>query len=492
MAVEVRDNIFREYDIRGVFEEELTIELAGLLGTAYGAFLRDKVGKTDGLIVTVGRDVRLSSAEIKDALIEGIIAAGIDVWDIGECPTPLQYFSLYHLKKGNGDLLDGGIMITGSHNPANYNGFKVSIGRETIHGSEIQELKGYMKRIASEGPVAPKSRGSLKETPLIPEYIDFHREGFKERLPSAGLAKPVKVVLDSGNGTGGLVAPELLRTLGAEVVELYCDVDGRFPNHHPDPTVAENLTDLIAKVRETGADFGVGYDGDSDRIGLVDENGRVIYGDEIMIIFARAILEENPSATIVGEVKCSQIMYDEITRLGGNAVMWKTGHSLIKSKMVELKAAMAGEMSGHIFFADRYLGFDDAVYASARLLEILVKKREKDPAFKFSSLLAGLPSSVVTPEYRVESSDDDKFKVIEEVKELVGKEVGEGSNIRDLIDIDGLRVVFNGGWALVRASNTQPVLVMRFEADDEKLLEEYKGFMRDHLRRARPTLEVSF
>ncbi|MCK4846988.1 MAG: phosphomannomutase, partial [Deltaproteobacteria bacterium] len=220
--------------------------------------------------------------------------------------------------------------------------------------------------------------------------------------------------------------------------------------------------------------------------------GRVIYGDEIMIIFARAILEENPSATIVGEVKCSQIMYDEITRLGGNAVMWKTGHSLIKSKMVELKAAMAGEMSGHIFFADRYLGFDDAVYASARLLEILVKKREKDPAFKFSSLLAGLPSSVVTPEYRVESSDDDKFKVIEEVKELVGKEVGEGSNIRDLIDIDGLRVVFNGGWALVRASNTQPVLVMRFEADDEKLLEEYKGFMRDHLRRARPTLEVSF
>lgn len=502
MTVEVRDNIFREYDIRGVFGEELTLDFAELLGRAYAEYLRDKTGRDD-LTISLGRDVRLSSKDISDALTKGLTESGIDVMDIGECPTPLQYFSLYTLTKDDTDNkdtpLDGGVMITGSHNPSNYNGFKVSVGRETIHGEEIQELKGYMKRLSEEEPPASEKRGSVseergsvKDTPLIPAYINYHVEGFKETLPMEGLTKPVKVVLDSGNGTGGLVAPKLLRALGCEVVELYCDVDGRFPNHHPDPTVAENLTDLIAKIKETGADFGVGYDGDSDRIGLVDENGTVLYGDQIMIIFARAILEETPGATIVGEVKCSQVMYDEITRLGGNAVMWKTGHSLIKSKMSELSAAMAGEMSGHIFFADRYLGFDDAVYASIRLVEILAKKRHEKEDFKFSSLSEGLPTTVVTPEYRVECDDNDKFKVIDELKKMIADESKTGSNIKKVIDIDGLRVVFDGGWALVRASNTQPVLVMRFEATGDDLLKDFKGFMRERLQTLRPSLELSF
>lgn len=491
---DIKDNIFREYDIRGVFGEDLTVEVAEALGRATAAYIRERTGK-ESLKVSIGRDVRLSSDTLKDALIEGLTRSGVDCVDLGRCPTPLQYFSLHTLE------LDGGIMITGSHNPPEYNGFKVSVGKETIHGAEIQELKGVIKKIASEAP-APEGGGGgegggkVEKVDVISTYIDWVTknisigEGGEEGGGGQGLERPVKVVLDAGNGTAGLVAPKLLRALGCEVVELYCEPDGNFPNHHPDPTVPENLQDLIRAVEREKADFGVGYDGDSDRIGVVDEKGGIIWGDQLMIIFSRDILSSAPGATVVGEVKCSQVMYDAIEDAGGNAVMWKTGHSLIKSRMKELGAAMAGEMSGHIFFADRFFGFDDAVYSSCRLVEILAKKRLAEPGTQFSSLLEGLPSTHVTPEVRIDCPDDEKFQVIEKLKAEV-KGGSERLKIKDVVTIDGLRIIFEGGWALVRASNTQPVLVLRFEAQTEEYLEEFKGFVKEKLERVRPGTSVS-
>ncbi|HZX36017.1 MAG TPA: phosphomannomutase/phosphoglucomutase [Thermodesulfobacteriota bacterium] len=482
---EIKDSLFRQYDIRGEFGKDLTTGFAKALGAGYAEFLFERLGKKE-LKVSIGRDVRLSSNALRNALIEGLAKSGIDCVDIGECPTPLQYFSLHSLN------LDGGIMITGSHNPPEYNGFKVSVGKETIHGQEIQELKTFVKKAASEesqmsreGKPTPRE-GTIENFDIISEYTNFHEKGFSKTLTEAqkSLKRPIKIVCDAGNGTGGLVAPKLLEKLGCEVTSLFCETDGRFPNHHPDPTVVANLQDLIKKVKETGSDFGIGYDGDADRIGVVDEKGGIIWGDLLMVIFARSILEKLPGATIVGEVKCSQIMYDEIKRLGGNPVMWKTGHSLIKSRMKELKAAMAGEMSGHIFFADRYFGFDDAVYSSCRLAEILVEKRKKDPGFAFSMLLSGLPKTFVTPEIRIECPDDEKFEVAERLKQAI-KKTGD-AKIRGVVDIDGLRVIFEGGWGLVRASNTQPVLVMRFEAESQELLDKFKTFVYEELKSVWP------
>ena len=474
--VEIRDNIFREYDIRGVFGEELTVELAELLGRAYTKFASEKLGRKLGktkLKVSVGRDVRLSSDRIRDALVKGLIESGTDCVDLGRCPTPLQYFSLHTME------LDGGIMITGSHNPPEYNGFKTSVGKDTIHGAEIQELKEVVKEIAASGKVAARGSevGTVESVDIISSYIQWVVKNLK--LPKG---RPIKVVLDAGNGTGGLVAPALMRELGCEVIELFCEPDGNFPNHHPDPTVEKNLAALIDTVKQEGADFGVGFDGDSDRIGVVDEKGGVVWGDELMIIFARHIIEKTPGATVVGEVKCSQVMYDEINKAGGKAVMWKTGHSLIKSRMKELGAAMAGEMSGHIFFADRYFGFDDAVYAACRLAEILAEKRIQNKTAVFSDLLADVPKTVTTPEIRIDCPDDEKFGVIKKLKETVKA----GDEVKEVITIDGLRVIFEGGWGLVRASNTQPVLVMRFEATTEELLAEYKNFLKGKLDSVKP------
>ncbi len=480
MSIEISDNIFREYDIRGKFGQDLTVEVTELIGAALALTLKEKLGTDKKLKISIGRDVRLSSNDLRDALFRGLSQSGINCIDIGECPTPLQYFSVHTL------ALDGGVMITGSHNPPEYNGFKISVGKETIHGGEIQELKEVVKGLNTGGvkAVAEDQKGTLESYDIITSYLDYHTDKFSDTLPARNLDRPVKVVIDSGNGTGGLAAPELLRKLGCDVVELFSEPDGNFPNHHPDPTVEENLAHLKAEIERTGADFGIGYDGDADRIGVVDEKGSTIWGDQLLVIFARSILNKTPNATIVGEVKCSQVMYDEITRLGGNAVMWKTGHSLIKSKMKQLKAAMAGEMSGHIFFADRYFGFDDALYASARLVEILAERRAENPDAVFSDLLAGLPQTIVTPEYRVECPDEEKFAIIERLKESVNKTGAD--DIRELIDIDGLRIVFEGGWALVRASNTQPVLVMRYEAESPELLDKYKAYIRARLEEAQP------
>jgi phosphomannomutase/phosphoglucomutase len=500
-VADVRDNIFREYDIRGIFGHDLTIEVAELIGRAYAVYIRKK-GAQDPITVSIGRDVRVSSTTLKDALIKGLTESGINCVDIGECPTPLQYFSMQELGQESGQELgqefgqefcrgaggepgvQGGLMITGSHNPPEYNGFKISVGSETIHGEEIQTLKKIIREeVLSAAPDSMPAVpvGGVTEVPIIPGYIDYVSSRFT--LPA--LAKPIKVVLDGGNGTAGPVAPPLLRRLGCDVVELYCTPDGSFPNHHPDPTVPENLVDLMEAVKKEGADFGVAFDGDSDRIGVVDEEGGIVWGDKLMVIFARGILETTPGATIVGEVKCSQVMYDEIKRQGGNAVMWKTGHSLIKAKMKELKAAVAGEMSGHIFFADRYFGFDDAVYATCRLVEILAGKRAADERFAFSDLLKGLPSTHVTPEVRVDCPDELKFEVIERLDNALGQGA-EGIKIKDVIKIDGLRINFEGGWALVRASNTQPVLVFRFEAATEKLLNKARAFMKTKLAETTP------
>ncbi|HET6515307.1 MAG TPA: phosphomannomutase/phosphoglucomutase [Thermodesulfovibrionales bacterium] len=448
----IAPKIFREYDIRGVWGKDLSPESVSAIGRAFAWYLKKNLSK-DALTVTVGRDVRLSSPAMFDHLAEGLTTSGIDVVDIGSCPTPLQYFSLYHLN------VDGGIMITGSHNPPEFNGMKLSMGKDTLYGKSIQELKRIIE--AGEGT---EGSGDLRTYDIIPAYTDHLRKLF-------GRFERIKVVVDAGNGTGGLVAPSLLRFLGCEVTELYCEPDGTFPNHHPDPVVPENVLDLIAKVKSEKAHLGIGYDGDSDRIGVVDEDGEIVWGDRLMVIFARDILEQNPGATVIGEVKCSQTLFDDIKEHGGNPIMWKVGHSLIKSKMKETSALLAGEMSGHLFFADRYFGYDDAIYASLRLIEILSRRGKP---YSLKGLLSGVPSTVSTPEIRLDCPDELKFMVMEKAK----------AEFCDypLFDIDGIRINFGKGWGLIRASNTQPALVMRFEAEDRESLEKIQRLVEERLK----------
>ncbi|MCL4491136.1 MAG: phosphomannomutase/phosphoglucomutase, partial [Nitrospirae bacterium] len=365
---------------------------------------------------------------------------------------PLQYFSLFTLP------VDGGIMITGSHNPSEFNGMKLSVGTETLFGKKIQAIREIVER--GETLSGTGCTGLYDIIPAYLEHVTDQISGMHPGLPFEG----IKVVIDAGNGTGGLVVPELLRGLGCDVVELYCEPDGNFPNHHPDPVVLENIKDLRAAVRKERAHLGIGYDGDSDRIGVVDEEGDVIWGDRLMIIFARALLKTNPGATIIGEVKCSQTLYADIAAHGGKPLMWKTGHSLIKSKMKETHGLLAGEMSGHIFFADRYFGYDDALYASVRLIEIMANAGSP---YSLKELLKDVPVTASTPEIRFDCPDEIKFKVVERVKDF----------FKDypVIDIDGVRINFPDGWGLIRASNTQPALVLRFEASDGVLLEEIKN-----------------
>ena len=455
-------SLFREYDIRGVVGVDLTLDMAEEIGKAFGSYLIRK-GKTR---ISVGRDVRLTSPPLRDRLHKGLLATGVEVTDIGVCPTPVLYFSLFRLP------VQGGVMITGSHNASEYNGFKLCTGQSAIFGEEIQEIRRLVERQDYE-----RGRGRLQSVEILPDYLDDLAGRFSGSLP--GPKRP-KVVVDAGNGTAGTVAPTLLRRLGCEVVELYCEEDGRFPNHHPDPTVLENLRDLIDKVRETGADAGIGYDGDADRIGVVDNEGQVIWGDRLMLIFARDILAKSSTASpppvFVSEVKGSHLLYEDIRRRGGKAIMWKTGHSLIKAKMKEEKAALAGEMSGHIFFADRYFGYDDAIYASCRLVEILAYS-----GCALSELLSDLPKTYSTPEIRLDCPDEVKFKLVERLKQTLlapGFQFdGLPSAISEIITIDGVRLTFSNGWGLVRASNTQPALVLRYEADSEAGLDKIQKAM---------------
>jgi phosphomannomutase/phosphoglucomutase len=446
----MNSQVFREYDIRGIVANDFDDAFVVDLGRGYATLLHQAGKKT----ITLGRDCRLSSDRLRDRLAEGLLGAGIDVVDIGVVPTPLLYFSVLSWK------MDGGAMITGSHNAAEYNGFKLGVGPATIYGAEIQRLREIVER---RDFVTTGARGSLTERPVIPDYNDFIMSQFK-------LTPGLKVVVDAGNGCGGVVAVPLMKRLGLETIELYTEMDGRFPNHHPDPTVEENMRDLVAAVKKNRAAIGIAYDGDADRVGAVDENGKIVWGDELMVAFSRAILREHPGATIIGDVKCSKRMYDDIARHGGRPIMWKTGHSLIKSKLKEEHAALAGEMSGHMFFADRYFGFDDAIYASFRILEILSREGRG-----LGALLADLPPSYFTPEIRVDCPDDRKFEVVRRAAEFFRKH-------HEVVEIDGVRVNFADGWGLVRASNTQPALVTRFEAVSEKRLAEIRALFDAKLR----------
>jgi len=440
--------IFREYDIRGVVDQDLTDEVVHLLGQGFATYI-SRQGKRR---VVVGRDGRLSSPRFREPLVQGMVGGGLEVVDIGVCPTPVFYFSLFHLDR------EGGMMITGSHNPPEFNGFKVCVGKETLYGEEIQNLRKLV-----EAKKFTQAKGSVAFQDIIPVYENFI-------LNNIRLRRKLRVVVDSGNGTAGAVAPNILKNLGCEVTELYSEVDGRFPNHHPDPTIPENMRDLIAKVQETGAELGIGYDGDADRIGVADHLGNIIWGDQLLILFAREVLRHHPGATIVSEVKCSQNLYDDIAKNGGRGIMWRAGHSLLKSKMKEEKALLGGEMSGHIFFADRYFGYDDAIYASCRLLEILSQSKKKIP-----ELLSDIPRTFITPEIRVDCPDDQKFELVERVRESFRKEY-------PIIDVDGVRVLFPDGWGLVRASNTQPVLVLRFEARSPERLQEIRHLVEDRIK----------
>jgi len=447
----LKATIFREYDIRGIAETELLNADVADLGRALGTYLL----RHGGPRINLGRDCRLSSPRLHDALLEGLLATGCEVTDIGVVPTPLLYFSAAHLEA------DGGVMITGSHNPSEFNGFKTVCGSGSLHGEAIQEVRRLM-----EARDFASGHGTQHSMDVIPAYLD-------ELSPQFEFSRRIKVVLDAGNGTAGPVIHQLLKRLNVEVTELFFEMDGGFPNHHPDPTVPANLQDLQDAVHAQKADLGIAFDGDADRIGAVDENGEVIYGDLLLLIYGREILTRKPGATIIGEVKCSQLLYDELKRLGGNPIMYKTGHSLIKAKMKQEHAELAGEMSGHMFFADRYLGYDDALYAACRLIEIVAKSGQP-----LSAQLAGLPKLLSTPEIRVDCPDETKFAVVARVAEQFRK-------THNVIDVDGVRVLFGEGWGLLRASNTQPVLVMRFEAASEGLLARYQAEVEAALAQAK-------
>lgn len=444
-------HIFREYDIRGLADRDLTDEVAERIGLGLGTTLRRKGLRR----LALGRDCRLSSPRLHDLLVRGLTATGCDVLDLGVVPTPLTYFAANTLP------VDGLAMITGSHNPPDYNGFKVGIGKATFFGDEIQDLRKLIESGNFE-----KGAGSLRFWDIVRPYADFVRQ--EVRLGS----RKLKVVVDAGNGVGGQVAVPLFESLGLEVVPVLCEPDGRFPNHHPDPTILKNLKGLIDRVLAEKADLGIAYDGDADRIGVVDEKGGILWGDELTLLFTRKLLEIEPGAAVVGEVKCSMRFFDQIAKAGGRPIMWKAGHSLIKAKMKEEGALLGGEMSGHIFWKHRYFGFDDAIYSSARLFEILTSTSEP-----LSQALADVPRTFATEELRVETVEEKKLEI---VRRAVRHFRDAGLQV---IDLDGARVVFSDGWGLIRSSNTQPILVLRFEATTEGRLAEIRSLVEGALSR---------
>jgi phosphomannomutase/phosphoglucomutase len=454
--MKIKPEIFRQYDIRGIVDKDLTQETVEILGKAIGTYFR----RQNRSHVAVGMDCRLSSPVFAESLNKGLLSTGCDVTELGTIPTPLLYFAIFYKK------IEAGVMITGSHNPPEYNGFKMMSGEDTLYGPDIQDIH----KIVTSGKFIQDDLGSKQKYDIVPEYSDYVVENIN-------LNKQLKVVVDAGNGTGGVVAVPILKRLGCDVIDLFCEMDGHFPNHHPDPTLPEALETLITTVKESGADAGIAYDGDADRIGTIDDNGNIIWGDQLMILFARDILPSHPGAPVISEVKASKLLYEEIEKLGGRPIMWKTGHSFIKKKIKQEKALIAGEMSGHIFFADRFFGFDDAIYSSARLLEVLSRSEKK-----LSAMLADLPRTYHTPEIRVYASDAVKFRIVESVKKELEKKY-------PIVDIDGVRAQFPNGWGLVRASNTQEVLVLRFEADTEKDLQAIRKETEKTVERAIQRLE---
>jgi phosphomannomutase/phosphoglucomutase len=439
-------HIFREYDVRGLVDIDLTDAVVEDLGRGLATMVKRAHGST----VVVGRDARESGPRFQAAFIKGVLSTGLNVIEVGVVPTPVVYFAANTLP------VDGLAVITGSHNPPEYNGFKMGVGKTTFYGETIQQLK----RIIEQRDFATGTGGTVTSFDAVTPYLHF-----VNATVTRGPRK-LKVVVDAGNGVGGIVSVPMLEKLGYDVVPLYCEPDGRFPNHHADPTVAKNLELLIAAVKQHQADLGVAYDGDADRIGVVDENGGIIWGDRLMILLSRAVLKAVPGAPIVGEVKCSFTMYDDIAKHGGKPVMWKTGHSLIKAKMKELHAELAGEMSGHIFYKHRFFGFDDAPYTAARLLEILSNAKGT-----LSSMLDDVPVTYSSPELRFDTIEEKKFALVTLCTEKLRK---KGLS---LIEVDGVRATWPDGWGLIRASNTTPILVVRYEAKTKERLEEIRALI---------------
>ena len=459
VTADVPDSIFRAYDIRGVVGDSLTPEIVETIGRAIGSEARKRQQQS----ICVGYDGRHSSPDLAEALTRGILATGVDVVTIGRVPTPVLYFATHHLKTGSG------VMITGSHNPPEYNGLKMMLGGETLAGEAIQDLLARIRNHQLE-----QGEGQRSEQDVRKAYLDAI-------AGDIAVAAPLRVVVDAGNGVAGELGPELIRELGCEVTPLYCDVDGNFPNHHPDPGKPENLEALIRTVQQEGADLGIAFDGDGDRLGVVTNSGKIIWPDRLLMLFARDVVSRNPGADIIYDVKCSRRLASVVNEYGGRPVMWKTGHSWIKAKMKEVGALLAGEMSGHIFFKERWYGFDDGIYAAARLLEILgIEDREADAIF------AEFPEDESTPEINVAVADEDKFALIERLAS--GGDFGDAS----IADIDGLRVDYPDGWGLCRASNTTPNLVLRFEAQSVEALERIKGVFREQLAKAEPSLQIPF
>jgi phosphomannomutase/phosphoglucomutase len=438
--------IFREYDVRGLHETDLTTPVITDLGRAFGTTVRRQGLKT----VALGRDFRPSSPRLAAALEAGILETGCDVLRVGVLPTPGLYWSIWHLKT------DAGVQVTGSHNPSEYNGFKMNLGLASIHGEQIQVLKRMIEARDFDLVERESERGESRDVPTEKAYMDMLASKVQPK-------RKLKVVLDAGNGCAGPVAPDVFRRVGCEVVELFTEPDGSYPNHQPDPTVEANMQDLIRKVKETKADLGIGYDGDADRVGAVDETGRIVWGDQILALLSREVLAKYPGAPIVFDVKCSQGLAEDIVAHGGKPIMARTGHSVMKARMKEEKAPLAGELSGHIFYQDDFYGFDDAIYVSLRLLRIVA-----DSGKTLGALLDSVPQYVATPEIRLETTDEEKFAIVDRVKEHFAKD-------HEVIAIDGARIQFGDGWGLVRASNTQPVLVVRFEAKTKERLAEIEG-----------------
>ncbi len=437
----INPHVFREYDVRGVVDKDFNEEFIFNLGRSIGTYAAQHKIKN----MTIGRDCRLSSDAYHHLLIKGLNSSGINTIDIGLCATPMLYFSIRHLHVG------GGVMITGSHNPPEFNGFKICIGQDTIYGDQIQELRKIMES------------GKYSAGSSLSQSLDISSEYENYLFDHSKIIGKIKVVVDGGNGVGGLFALPLLKRFGCEVIPIYCEPDGHFPHHFPDPTVKENLAELIKLVGSQKADLGIAFDGDADRLGVISDCGEIIWGDKLLLLFARQILQERPNSTIIGEVKCSQVLFDDIKKHSGRAIMGKAGHSLIKAKMKEEKAVLGGEMSGHFFFADRYFGYDDGIYAAVRLLEILSQTGKK-----ISGLFSDVPTTYATPEIRVDCTDDKKAEVVERIKRHF-------RNTPGIVEIDGIRIPFEDGWALVRSSNTQPVIVLRFEASSEESLQRIRN-----------------
>lgn len=452
-------HIFRAYDIRGIADQDLGDETISNIGRAFGSAVRDAGGDR----VALGRDARESSPRIRNALCSGLVEVGVSVADLGVVPTPVTYFAANFY-----DDVHGLVMITGSHNPPEHNGLKLGVGKMTMGGDDLLALK---ERVEQARFAEADSEGKVEIREVLEPYLAYLEENFR-----LGPHKP-RVVIDAGNGTGGITAMPLLERLDIPAVGLFLDPDGTFPNHEADPTVEANLEQLRQAVREHDAQVGIAYDGDGDRIGVLDEHGNVVWGDRLLLLFAREILRDHPGAAIVGEVKCSKTLYDDIAAKGGRPLMWKTGHTLIKSKMKEEGALLGGEMSGHMFFADRYYGFDDACYATGRLLEMLSRTGKT-----IGELLSDLPNTINTPEIRVDCPEEIKFEVVRRLQERLGQS-------HEVVTVDGVRVIHPDGWGLVRASNTQPLLVLRFEAESQERLDEIRSELEQAVAEVRGELE---